>query len=153
MADEFSFTDSEDERVDEGVVEDIPSQVLDHSVLEQIAAINCSSFSSKDNLPFEPENRFRNLKSLPTASAAGARFPPSKSKSFTPRSDADSVCFDSDLKNYFDKPSPFPAILNNFPKNIQMREIETEIGDDRGEDDRGEDDRSWEGLGEDFWGR
>ncbi|KAM0059389.1 hypothetical protein Hdeb2414_s0005g00180881 [Helianthus debilis subsp. tardiflorus] len=100
MADEFSFTDSEDERA----VEDVLSQALDHSVLEQIAAINCSSFSSKDNLPFDLENRFRKLKSLPTATTAtGARFPPSKSKSFTPRS----VDFESDPKNCSDKPSPF----------------------------------------------
>ncbi|KAF5754071.1 hypothetical protein HanXRQr2_Chr17g0787141 [Helianthus annuus] len=106
MADEFSFTDSEDERA----VEDVLSQALDHSVLEQIAAINCSSFSSKDNLPFDLENRFRKLKSLPTATTAtGARFPPSKSKSFIPRSGADSVDFErvSDLKNGSDKPSPF----------------------------------------------
>ncbi|KAJ0666570.1 hypothetical protein HanPI659440_Chr17g0668281 [Helianthus annuus] len=106
MADEFSFTDSEDERA----VEDVLSQALDQSVLEQIAAINCSSFSSKDNLPFDLENRFRKLKSLPTATTAtGARFPPSKSKSFIPRSGADSVDFErvSDLKNGSDKPSPF----------------------------------------------
>ncbi|XP_022019335.1 uncharacterized protein LOC110919369 [Helianthus annuus] len=103
MADEFSFTDSEDERA----VEVILFQALDHSVLKQIAAINSSSFSSKDNLPFDLRNRFRNLKSLPTATAAGARFPPSKSKSFTPRSGTDSVDFDLDLKNCSYKPSPF----------------------------------------------
>ncbi|KAI7755379.1 hypothetical protein M8C21_032710 [Ambrosia artemisiifolia] len=76
-----SFTDSDDERA----VEDVLSQALDHSVLEQIAAINCSSFSTKDNLPFDLENRFRKLKSLPTGPTAGSRCPPSKSKSFTPR--------------------------------------------------------------------
>lgn len=88
MADEFSFTDSDDERA----VEDVLSQAMDHSVLEQIAAINCSSFSS-DNLPSHLESRFRKLKSLPTtttSAAAGSRFPPSKSKSLGPRSGDDS---------------------------------------------------------------
>ncbi|KAL7595708.1 uncharacterized protein LOC111899415 [Lactuca sativa] len=92
MADEFSFTDSDDERA----VEDVLSQAMDHSVLEQIAAINCSSFSTSDNLPSHLETRFRKLKSLPptttiTASAAaGSRFPPSKSKSLGPRPGDDS---------------------------------------------------------------
>ncbi|KAK1436001.1 hypothetical protein QVD17_01776 [Tagetes erecta] len=89
MADDDSFlTDSDDERA----VEDLLSQAKDHSVLEQIAAINCSSFSNSDNLPFDLENRFRKLKSLPTTTTSGAghRLPPSKSKSFTPQSRADS---------------------------------------------------------------
>ncbi|KAD4384928.1 hypothetical protein R6Q59_010945 [Mikania micrantha] len=86
MADDFSFlTDSDDERA----VEDVLSQAMDHSVLEQIAAINCSSFSTADNLPTDLENRFRKLKSLPTTTAttgSSSRFPTSKSKSFTNRS-------------------------------------------------------------------
>ncbi|KAI3522376.1 hypothetical protein L1887_00105 [Cichorium endivia] len=90
MADEFSFTDSDDERA----VEDVLSQAMDHSVLEQIASINCSSFSTSDNLPSHLEARFRKLKSLPTTTAtsdaAGSRFPPSKSKSLGPRSGDDS---------------------------------------------------------------
>ncbi|XP_071700915.1 uncharacterized protein [Rutidosis leptorrhynchoides] len=90
MADDFSFlTDSDDEKA----VQDLISQAMDHSVLEQIAAINCSSFSNSDNLPSHLENRFRKLKSLPTTTAAvatGSRFPPAKSKSFTPSSGHDS---------------------------------------------------------------
>lgn len=79
MADEF--TDSEDERA----VKDVLSQAMDHSMLEQLAAINCSSFSTSDNLPSNLEARFRKLKSLPTTTTTTAgdssRFPPSKSKS------------------------------------------------------------------------
>ncbi|KAI3821947.1 hypothetical protein L1987_09523 [Smallanthus sonchifolius] len=121
MADEFSFlTDSEDDRA----VEDVLSQARDHSLLEQIAAINCSSFSTSDNLPSDLETRFRKLKSLPTTttatSAAGSRFPPSRSKSFTPQSGDDSnsnqrhpastnsVDFEQipDLKNCTEKSNP-----------------------------------------------
>ncbi|KVH89857.1 uncharacterized protein LOC112521941 [Cynara cardunculus var. scolymus] len=85
MADHFSFlTDSDDDRA----VEDVLEQAMDHSVLEQLAAINCSSFSTTDNLPSHLETRFRKLKSLPTttASPAASRFPPSKSRSLRPRS-------------------------------------------------------------------
>lgn len=89
MADEFSFlTDSDDDRA----VEDVLSQAMDHSVLEQLAAINCSSFSTTDNLPSHLETRFRKLKSLPaatTTASAASRFPPSKSKSLRPRSGDD----------------------------------------------------------------
>ncbi|KAI3707278.1 hypothetical protein L6452_25653 [Arctium lappa] len=90
MADEFSFlTDSDDDRA----VEDVLAQAMDHSVLEQLAAINCSSFSTNDNLPSHLETRFRKLKSLPTTTtttaSAASRFPPSKSRSLRPRSGDD----------------------------------------------------------------
>ncbi|KAI3687303.1 hypothetical protein L1987_80997 [Smallanthus sonchifolius] len=120
MADEFSFlTDSDEERA----VEDVLAQARDHSLLEQIAAINCSSFSTSDNLPSNLENRFRKLKSLPTnatSAATGSRFPPSRSKSFTPQSgdnsnsnqrhpaSTNSVDFEPipDLKNCTEKSNP-----------------------------------------------
>nr|XP_043613145.1 uncharacterized protein LOC122585112 [Erigeron canadensis] len=103
MLDEF--TDSEDEKA----VEDILSQAFDHSVLEQIAAINCSSFSNSDHLPSHLENRLRKLKSLPTSTVTSdGRFPHAKSKSFTPRSGHDSVHFEKvpDLKTKSEKLSP-----------------------------------------------
>ncbi|KAF5936423.1 hypothetical protein HYC85_027552 [Camellia sinensis] len=62
MAD-FSFlSDSSDECA----VEELLSQAMDHSVLEQVAAINCSGFTSDSVLPSHLETRFRRLKSLPT---------------------------------------------------------------------------------------
>nr|XP_043617603.1 uncharacterized protein LOC122589376 [Erigeron canadensis] len=94
------LTDSEDEKA----VEDILSQAFDHSLLEQIAAINCSSFSNSDHLPSHLENRFRKLKSLPTSSTD--RFLPAKSNSFTftpPSSHDEQV---PDLKTKSEKPSP-----------------------------------------------
>ncbi|KAI3518946.1 hypothetical protein L1887_07863 [Cichorium endivia] len=39
---------------------------MDHSVLEQITSINCSSFSTSDNLPSHLEAWFRELESLST---------------------------------------------------------------------------------------
>lgn len=73
------LTDSDDEKA----VEDVLSQARDHSVLEQIAAINCSSFDH--NLPTHLETRFRKLKSLPTTTTTTS----AKSKSFTPHSVVD----------------------------------------------------------------
>ncbi|KAK9079890.1 hypothetical protein SSX86_001563 [Deinandra increscens subsp. villosa] len=137
MADEFSFlTDSDDERA----VEDVLSQAMDHSLLEQIAAINCSSFSASDNLPSHLENRFRKLKSLPT-SAAAPRFPPSKSKSFTSQSGVDSnlndrhhastnsVDFEKipDLKKCSEKPSPSAADdLEEHERSVDFEQIRDE---------------------------
>ncbi|TMW93539.1 hypothetical protein EJD97_011526 [Solanum chilense] len=64
MAD-FSFlSDSDDEKA----VEELLSQAMDQSVLEQVAAINCSGFTDSV-LPTQLETRFRKLKSLPAAPA------------------------------------------------------------------------------------
>ncbi|XP_052210792.1 uncharacterized protein LOC127813714 [Diospyros lotus] len=46
-------------------VEEVLNQAMDHSVLQQVAAINCASFSSDSVLPSHLETRFRRLKSLP----------------------------------------------------------------------------------------
>ncbi|XP_019174206.1 PREDICTED: uncharacterized protein LOC109169767 [Ipomoea nil] len=60
MAD-FSFlSDSDDEKA----VEELLSQAMDQSVLEQVAAINCSGFTHSD-LPDHLEARFRKLKTFP----------------------------------------------------------------------------------------
>ncbi|XP_043687162.1 uncharacterized protein LOC122638320 [Telopea speciosissima] len=59
MAD-FSFlSDSSD-----SAVEEILAQAMDQSILEQVAAINCSGFS-ESVLPTDLETRFRKLKSFP----------------------------------------------------------------------------------------
>ncbi|KAL3333131.1 hypothetical protein AABB24_033281 [Solanum stoloniferum] len=64
MAD-FSFlSDSDNEKA----VEELLSQAMDQSVLEQVAAINCSGFTDSV-LPTQLETRFRKLKSLPAAPA------------------------------------------------------------------------------------
>ncbi|XP_059663052.1 uncharacterized protein LOC132308824 [Cornus florida] len=60
MAD-FSFLSDSDE----SAVEELLSQALDHSVLEQVAAINCSGFTSDSVLPSNLETRFQKLKSFP----------------------------------------------------------------------------------------
>ncbi|CAI9771653.1 unnamed protein product [Fraxinus pennsylvanica] len=54
------LTDSDDEKK----VEELLSQALDLTVLEQVAAINCSGFNDSD-LPSHLAARFQNLKSLP----------------------------------------------------------------------------------------
>ncbi|MCD7465570.1 hypothetical protein HAX54_001571 [Datura stramonium] len=62
MAD-FSFlSDSDNEKA----VEELLAQAMDQSVLEQVAAINCSGFTDSF-LPSQLETRFRKLKSLPAA--------------------------------------------------------------------------------------
>lgn len=62
MAD-FSFlSDSDDDKA----VEELLSQAMDQSVLEQVAAINCSGFTDSV-LPTHLEVRFQKLKSFPSA--------------------------------------------------------------------------------------
>ncbi|KAB1200993.1 hypothetical protein CJ030_MR0G005317 [Morella rubra] len=50
---------------DESAVEELVSQAQDLCVLEQVSAINCSSFTDSSGLPTELESRFRKLKSFP----------------------------------------------------------------------------------------
>ncbi|KAH0854831.1 LOW QUALITY PROTEIN: hypothetical protein HID58_037126, partial [Brassica napus] len=53
---------------DDSAVEELISQAKELSALEQIAAINCSSFTTDSStLPDDLESRFRRLKSLPPA--------------------------------------------------------------------------------------
>ncbi|KAK7252565.1 hypothetical protein RIF29_36609 [Crotalaria pallida] len=56
------FTDLSD--TDESLIDEIISQAKDACVLDQITAINCSSFTDSV-LPTHLETRFRNLKSFP----------------------------------------------------------------------------------------
>ncbi|XP_016441800.1 uncharacterized protein LOC107767343 [Nicotiana tabacum] len=65
MAD-FSFLS--DDSDNEKAVNELLSQAMDQSVLEQVAAINCSGFNDS-LLPTQLETRFRKLKSLPTTSS------------------------------------------------------------------------------------
>ncbi|XP_058215915.1 uncharacterized protein LOC131326989 [Rhododendron vialii] len=60
----FSFVS--DSSSDDGAVEELLNQAMDHSVLQQIAAINLSSFASDSVLPTHLETRFRSLKSFPS---------------------------------------------------------------------------------------
>ncbi|XP_028064437.1 uncharacterized protein LOC114267589 [Camellia sinensis] len=72
MADFSELSDSSDE----SAVEELLSQAMDHSVLEQIAAINCSGFTSDSVLPSHLETRFRRLKSLPTTTTKSTSLSP-----------------------------------------------------------------------------
>ncbi|XP_009784158.1 uncharacterized protein [Nicotiana sylvestris] len=65
MAD-FSFLS--DDSDNEKAVDELLSQAMDQSVLEQVVAINCSGFTDS-LLPTQLETRFRKLKSLPTTSS------------------------------------------------------------------------------------
>lgn len=62
MADFSYLSDSDNEKA----VEELLAQAMDQSVLEQVAAINCSGFNDSV-LPTQLETRFRKLKSLPAA--------------------------------------------------------------------------------------
>lgn len=70
MADLSFLSDSSDE----GAIEELLNQAMDHSVLEQIAKINCSSFSSDSVLPTQLENRFSRLKSFPVTNQRQPNF-------------------------------------------------------------------------------
>lgn len=58
------FTDSDDDKA----VEELLSQAMDASVLQQVAAVNCAGFDD-DGLPSHLETRFRKLKSFPSSAA------------------------------------------------------------------------------------
>ncbi|XP_057477133.1 uncharacterized protein LOC130764819 [Actinidia eriantha] len=89
MAD-FSFlSDSSDH---ESAVEELLSQAMDHSVLEQVAAINCSAFTSDSVLPTHLETRFHKLKSFPATN-------PKPSSSFNSHSLSLNPQFDKSLSD------------------------------------------------------
>ncbi|GAB4857909.1 hypothetical protein Ancab_015814 [Ancistrocladus abbreviatus] len=52
---------------DDSAVEEIISEAIDHSVLKQVAALNCASFSDSV-LPHHLESRFQRLKTFPSSS-------------------------------------------------------------------------------------
>lgn len=62
------FSDSDGEKA----VEELLSQAMDSTVLEQVAAINCAGFTG-DGLPSHLETRFQRLKSLPASAAPKPR--------------------------------------------------------------------------------
>ncbi|KAL6547665.1 hypothetical protein OROHE_009370 [Orobanche hederae] len=57
-----SFSDSDGEKA----VEELLSQAMDSTILEQVAAINCAGFSDS-GLPSQLETRFQRLKSFPSS--------------------------------------------------------------------------------------
>ncbi|KAL7111963.1 hypothetical protein ACP275_05G122500 [Erythranthe tilingii] len=73
--DDFFSDDSDGEKA----VEELLSQAMDSTVLEQVAAINCAGFTKTD-LPSHLETRFQRLKSLPSPAAKPA---PLATKSFS----------------------------------------------------------------------
>ncbi|VVA92265.1 unnamed protein product [Arabis nemorensis] len=75
MAD-FGYLSGKD---DTAAVDDLLSQAKDLYVLEQVAAINCSSFTDS-SLPTNLETRFRRLKSLPVSSSSKKKLLLSHSK-------------------------------------------------------------------------
>lgn len=64
MADISFLSDSDDDV--RAAADELLSQAMDHYVLEQVAAINCSGFADSP-LPSHLESRFRKLKSFPSA--------------------------------------------------------------------------------------
>ncbi|WOH16363.1 hypothetical protein DCAR_0935914 [Daucus carota subsp. sativus] len=72
MADFANLSDSDDDRK----VEALLAQALDHSVLEQVSAINCAGFTDPI-LPNQLESRFSRLKSFPSAKPM-SQIPPIK---------------------------------------------------------------------------
>ncbi|OMO91353.1 hypothetical protein CCACVL1_07142 [Corchorus capsularis] len=103
MADLGFFSDT-----DESAVEEVISQAKDLCVLEQLSALNCSSFSDSV-LPSDLDSRFRRLKSFPvTLSQSHTTYPKPKPK---PKPDEDHL-FDSighsPRRKYPFKPNPKP---------------------------------------------
>ncbi|MED6142949.1 hypothetical protein PIB30_002236 [Stylosanthes scabra] len=82
------FSDLSD--TEDSAINDIISQAKDACLLEQISAINCSSFTDSSLLPTHLESRFRKLKSFPATTPAKSVTPPprhSKDENF-PLSDS-----------------------------------------------------------------
>lgn len=67
---DFSFQSD----TDESAVEQILAEAMDHCVLQQVAAINCSSFSHSV-LPSNLESRFQRLKTFPPPSSSSSSKP------------------------------------------------------------------------------
>jgi hypothetical protein len=72
---------------DESAVEELISQAQDLCVLEQVSAINCSSFTDSSVLPAELESRFRKLKSFPLTKPKRSAPPPYTNNDFNNNSD------------------------------------------------------------------
>ncbi|OMO93737.1 hypothetical protein COLO4_16714 [Corchorus olitorius] len=107
MADLGFFSDT-----DESAVEEVISQAKDLCVLEQLSALNCSSFSDSV-LPSDLDSRFRRLKSFPvTLSHSHTTYPKPK-----PKPDEDHL-FDSighsPRRKYPSKPNPKPDEDHHF---------------------------------------
>ncbi|KAL1315879.1 uncharacterized protein [Arachis hypogaea] len=64
------FSDLSD--TDDSAIDDIISQANDACLLDQISAINCSSFTDSSILPSHLESRFRKLKSFPATTHRAA---------------------------------------------------------------------------------
>lgn len=107
MAD-FSFIS--DTSSDESAVEELLNQAMDHSVLKQIAAINCSSFTSDSVLPTHLETRFRTLKSFPSTN---------------PKASTLSINKNSSSSSSFN--SQFPSLKSSKPK------LQNSLSDDENE--------------------
>ncbi|XP_050375653.1 uncharacterized protein LOC126793233 [Argentina anserina] len=67
---DFSHHHHLSESDEDSAVEDLLSQAKDHVLLEQLASINCSSFTDDSVLPTHLESRFSKLKSFPAITAA-----------------------------------------------------------------------------------
>ncbi|KAL2489850.1 uncharacterized protein Fot_43142 [Forsythia ovata] len=103
------LTDSDDEKK----VEELLSQTMDLTVLEQVAAINCSSFNDSD-LPSHLEARFQKLKSFPGEKSKSdfmlsKSFNSSKTPEFKNRdliNEAKKFDPSEETKGYFSKENP-----------------------------------------------
>lgn len=98
------LTDSDDEKK----VDELLSQAMDLTVLEQVAAINCSGFNDSD-LPSHLETRFQKLKSFPVEKSKSdflstKTFNSSKTTEFKKRdliNEAKKVNPSEEIKGYF----------------------------------------------------
>ncbi|MED6207205.1 hypothetical protein PIB30_033598 [Stylosanthes scabra] len=90
------FSDPSD--TDDSAINDIISQAKDACLLEQISAINCSSFTDSSLLPTHLESRFRKLKSFPATIPAKSITPP-------PRHSKDENFPISDSRSFHSSPS------------------------------------------------
>ncbi|XP_022871922.1 uncharacterized protein LOC111391024 [Olea europaea var. sylvestris] len=98
------LTDSDDEKK----VDELLSQAMDLTVLEQVAAINCSGFNDSD-LPSHLETRFQKLKSFPVEKSKSdllstKSFNSSKTPEFKNRdliNEAKKVNPSEEIKGYF----------------------------------------------------
>ncbi|CAK9163233.1 unnamed protein product [Ilex paraguariensis] len=115
MADFSYLSDSDDEKA----VQELLSQAMDHSVLEQVAKINCSGFTDSD-LPTHLETRFQKLKSFP------ATKPKSPNLTTDPKNLASSS-FNSKLSSH---KSLKPQLDNELKNSIRAKTESDSLSDD-----------------------
>ncbi|KAF7809520.1 serine/arginine repetitive matrix protein 2 [Senna tora] len=101
---------------DESAIDEIISQAQDACVLEQVSAINCSSFTHSV-LPTDLESRFRRLKSFPVTTKSNHNSKTLQDNSLKPKSQS----LDSSSDATTQTPQSSPSKENQMDRETKLR--------------------------------